>query len=79
MLGSLPVELWLAFSVRVRALEKCDVLFAMDSGPRHLADAQVATPSCVYEKPDVLLARVEAGVTAVDLEIDLAPPDAPSM
>jgi ADP-heptose:LPS heptosyltransferase len=60
---------WLAFAC---ALEKCDVLFAMDSGPRHLANA-VATP--VAFTRNLMFARVEAGVYG-DNEIDLAPPDA---
>jgi ADP-heptose:LPS heptosyltransferase len=60
---------WLAFAC---ALEKCHALLAMDSGPRHLANA-VATP--VAFTRNLMFARVEAGAYG-DNEIDLAPPDA---
>ena len=60
---------WLPFAC---ALEKCDALLAMDSGPRHLANA-VATP--VAFTRNLMFARIEAG-TYSDNEIDLAPPDA---
>lgn len=60
----LPILAFAAF------LSRCDALFAMDSGPRHIANA-VATP--VVFMRNLTFSSVEAGAYC-DNEVDAAPP-----
>ncbi len=63
--GTLGIRGFAAF------LQRCSVLLAMDSGPRHIANA-VSTPVVFLRNPTYL--RVEAGSYA-DTEVDAAPLD----
>ncbi|MEP6620174.1 MAG: glycosyltransferase family 9 protein [bacterium] len=63
---------WLAFA---EALRRCDVLLAMDSGPRHLANA-VGTP--VLFARNLSFSSIEAGRYCAN-EVDLAPQGAEYM
>ena len=60
----LPIRAFAAF------LRRCDVLFAMDSGPRHLGNA-VGTP--VVFMRNLTFSKVEAGAYCAN-ETDAAPP-----